>query len=48
MIKSFLDEVEFGLSGGYKGLKGGLPKFDKFTNGIQKSTYYLIGAGMKT
>jgi replicative DNA helicase len=45
---NFLEEVEFGRKGGYKGLKSGLEKLDKFTNGIQKSTYTVIGAQQKT
>lgn len=44
----FLGEVEQGRKGVYKGLKGGLERFDKFTNNIQKSTYYLIGAAPKS
>lgn len=47
-MKTFLEEVDFGIQGGYKGIPGGLPRFDKFTNNIQKSTYYLIGASQKT
>jgi len=47
-MEDFLEEVEFGRKGGYKGLKSGLEKLDKFTNGIQKSTYTVIGAQQKT
>jgi hypothetical protein len=47
-MRSFLEEVDFGIKGGNKGIPGGLPRFDKFTNNIQKSTFYVIGAQQKT
>ena len=46
-MKNFLEEVDFGREGGYKGLSGGLPRFDKFTNSIQKASYHAIGAPPK-
>jgi hypothetical protein len=47
-MRTFLEEVKFGMTGGYKGIFGGMPRFDKFINNIQKSTYYLLGAQPKT
>lgn len=47
-MRSFLEEIDFGREGGYTGLTGGLPRFDKFTNGIQKACYTIIGAQQKT
>jgi replicative DNA helicase len=47
-MSEFEEEIEFGRRGGYQGLKGGLPKFDKFTNGIQKANFTVVGAQQKT
>jgi replicative DNA helicase len=46
-MRNFIQEVEFGRAGGYKGLDGGLDRFDSFTNGIQKASYYAVGAPAK-
>ena len=43
----FLKEVQRGIEGRNKGLNCGLKRFNNFINGIQKSTYYLIGAEQK-
>lgn len=40
---SFLDTVKEGLNGSFVGLFDGLPKMDRYTNGVQKGRYYLIG-----
>lgn len=45
---NFLSEVQKGLEGRNQGLNTGLPRFNKFINGIQKKTYYLIGSTTKT
>lgn len=45
---NFLTEVQKGLEGRNQGLNTGLPRFNKFINGIQKKTYYLIGSTTKT
>ncbi len=47
-MTDFLTEVEAGIKGKNKGIPGGLPRFDKFTNNIQKANYYVIGAQQKT
>lgn len=44
---NFIKEVEQGIQGKNKGLPGGLPRFDKFTNNIQKGTFYVVGAQVK-
>ena len=44
----FLKEVQRGIEGRNKGLNCGLKRFNKFINGIQKKTYYLISASAKT
>lgn len=43
----FLKEVQRGISGRNKGLNCGLKRLNNFINGIQKKTYYLIGASPK-
>jgi replicative DNA helicase len=44
----FLDEVDEGMRGRYTGLSSTLPRLSKFINGIQKKTYYAIGAQAKS
>lgn len=44
----FLEEVSAGMDGRYKGLNTGLPRFNKFINGIQKKTYYTLGGQAKS
>jgi hypothetical protein len=43
----FLKEVQRGIEGRNKGLNCGLKRFNKFINGIQKKTYYLVGGLQK-
>jgi KaiC/GvpD/RAD55 family RecA-like ATPase len=45
---NLLEEVKKGIEGKYKGLNSGLPRFDKFIGGIQRGTYYVLGAQQKT
>ena len=45
---NFIKEVEAGIEGRYKGLETGLKRFDKFINGIQKKSYYVIGGLQKS
>ena len=44
----FLKEVQRGIEGRNKGLNCGLKRLNKFINGIQKKTYYLVGALQKS
>jgi hypothetical protein len=45
---NFLDEVEEGMKGRNSGLKTTLSRLSKFINGIQKKTFYSIGAQPKS
>jgi len=44
----FLGEIEEGMRGRYKGLETSMSRLSKFINGIQKRTYYAIGAQPKS
>jgi len=45
---NFVKEVEAGMQGRYRGLDVGLPVLNNFMNGVQKRTYYLLGASPKS
>lgn len=47
-LDPFLEEVQRGREGLNVGLKGGFPKLDKATYGIQRKRIYLVGAEEKT
>lgn len=47
-MKFLKNRVQEGLKGRNKGISGGLTRFDKFTNNIQKGRYDVIGALQKT
>jgi hypothetical protein len=47
-FKSFLEDVEKGISGKNFGIPTGFKELDKITNGIQKSIYTLIGGNSGT
>jgi replicative DNA helicase len=44
----FIGEVEEGMKGRYRGLDTNMSRLSKFINGIQKRTYYAIGAQPKS
>lgn len=45
---NFIKEVEAGMKGRYHGLDIGLPRLNNFMNGVQKRSYYLVGAQAKS
>lgn len=45
---NFLDEIDEGMRGRYSGLETTIPRLSNFINGIQKKTYYAIGAQPKS
>ena len=44
----FIGEVEDGMKGRYEGLPTNMERLSKFTNGVQKKSYYLIGSQSKS